>query len=402
MDCRRLNMYNNIKINDKMQKLLFLILLLSFCQCKEDNVLKREVTDRLRDEIMLRGKQALSEEPVTVTATRAERSAGGIHDFYSEGDYWWPNPEDPDGPYIQRDGETNPDNFVAHRHAMVRFATLVGDLASAWLLTGDEQYVQQALRHVRAWFVDPESRMNPNLQYAQAIKGIATGRGIGIIDTIHLLEVVQSLMRMEEAGVLPADDAAATRAWFADYLHWLTTHPYGVKEMNAKNNHGTCWVMQVAQFAKYVGDEKWLDFCRERYRTVLLPDQMAPDGSFPLELKRTKPYGYSLFNLDAMAATCHILSDATHDLWNYATDDGRCMQRAVDWLYPYIADKAAWPYAHDIMYWDEWPVAQPALLFSLCRYPNDAYLEAWKRLEHFPTNDEVIRNLPIRHPLLWL
>lgn len=385
-----------------MHKLLLFVVLLSFCQCQRRDILKEEVTDLLRTEILTRGEKALTEEPVTITAYRAERSAGGIHDFYSEGDYWWPNPISPDSAYVRRDGQTNPDNFVAHRHAMIRFSSLVGDLASAWLVTKDEKYIRQAVRHIHAWFVDPETRMNPNLQYAQAIKGIATGRGIGIIDTIHLLEVVQSLMLMEQAGILSPEDAAGTRTWFADYLKWLTTHPYGVDEMNAKNNHGTCWVMQVALFAKYTGDQDMLQFCRNRYESVLLPSQMAADGSFPLELKRTKPYGYSLFNLDAMATICHILSDRQHDLWQFTTEDGRNMQKAVAWLYPYIADKSSWPFAEDVMYWDEWPVAQPALLFSVVNSPNNAYWETWKRLDHFPVNDEVIRNLPIRHPLLWL
>lgn len=167
-----------------MYKLLLFVILLSFCQCKRDHSLKEEVTDLLRAEIIIRGDKALAEEPVTITAYKAERSAGSIHDFYSEGDYWWPNPVSPDSAYIRRDGQTNPDNFVAHRHAMIRFSSLIGDLTSAWLVTKDEKYIRQAVKHVRAWFVDPETRMNPNLQYAQAIKGIVTGRGIGIIDTI--------------------------------------------------------------------------------------------------------------------------------------------------------------------------------------------------------------------------
>ena len=210
------------------------------------------------------------------------------------------NPINPDSAYIRRDGQTNPDNFVAHRHAMIRFSSLVGDLTSAWLVTKDEKYIRQAVKHIRAWFIAPETRMNPDLQYAQAIKGIVTGRGIGI----HRYDPSLG------GRAIPYQDGrgrrsccrgcAGSRAWFSDYLKWLTTHPYGVDEMNAKNNHGTCWVMQVAQFAKYTGDKEILDFCRNRYRSVLLPSQMAEDGSFPLELKRTKPYGYSLFNLDAM------------------------------------------------------------------------------------------------------
>lgn len=153
-----------------------------------------------RKETIQRADAALHEEPVTVTATRATRSAGGIHDFYSEGDYWWPNPEAPDGPYIRRDGETNPENFTAHRQAMIRMSQLVGDLTSAWILTGKQVYSDAAMQHIRAWFVNPDTQMNPNLLYAQAIKGVVTGRGIGIIDTIHLIEVVQSLRLMEAKG----------------------------------------------------------------------------------------------------------------------------------------------------------------------------------------------------------
>lgn len=385
-------------------KLLFLISVigLAFVSCSGEGQLKKQVSGLLHAEIITRGNTALTQDPLTITSFIAERSTGNMHDFYSEGDYWWPNPISPDSAYIRHDGETNPDNFVAHRHAMIRFSTLVGDLTSAWIITGDKKYAVQALEHIHAWFIDPETRMNPNLQYAQAIKGIATGRGIGIIDTIHLLEVVQSLILLEDANLLSEEDLTGTKKWFADYLHWLTNHPYGLDEMNAKNNHGTCWVMQVAQFAKYTGNKELTDFCRDRYQTILLPGQMDTDGSFPLELNRTKPYGYSLFNLDAMATICHILSDDTHNLWQYTTADGRNMQKGVAWLFPYIKDKSAWPFEEDVMYWEQWPVAQPALLFSAYDTPNEEYVSVWSALEHYPENDEVIRNLPIRHPLLWL
>ena len=163
----------------------------------------------------------------------------GIHDFYSEGDYWWPNPEAPDGPYIRRDGETNPENFTAHRQAMIRMSQLVGDLTSAWILTGKQVYSDAAMQHIRAWFVNPDTQMNPNLLYAQAIKGVATGRGIGIIDTIHLIEVVQSLRLMEAKRMIDKEELGAIKQWFSDYLTWMSTHRYGIKEMEAKNNHGT-------------------------------------------------------------------------------------------------------------------------------------------------------------------
>jgi hypothetical protein len=262
---------------------------------------------------------ALSREPVTITAFPAPRSAGGIHDFFSEGDYWWPNPDDPGGPYIQRDGETNPDNFVAHRQAMIRMSIGVAALAAAFKITGEGRYARQALRHLRAWFVDAPTRMNPHLAYAQAIQGITTGRGIGIIDTIHLVEVARAVSVLEAA----LGELAAVRDWFRDYLRWIGTSENGKQERDAANNHGTCWVMQAAAFAALLGDAATMARCRARFKDVLLPGQMAPDGSFPRELRRTKPYGYSLFNLDAMATICRTLDG---DLWEYVLPDGRGMQ----------------------------------------------------------------------------
>lgn len=378
------------------------ILLFSFTTVMAEENVKGQVRQLLQTETLKRADAALESVPVTVTATRAERSAGGVHDFYSEGDYWWENPQAPDGPFIRRDGETNPDNFTAHRHAMIRFSQLVGDLTSAWILTGDKKYTDAAMRHIRAWFIDQKTMMNPNLLYAQAIKGIATGRGIGIIDTIHLIEVAQSLRLMEAQGIIESKELQTTRLWFSDYLTWLSTHRYGINEMEAKNNHGTCWTMQVAAFASFTQNEEMLRFCRERYRSVLLPNQMAADGSFPLELERTKPYGYSLFNLDAMTTLCHLLTTPEENLWDYTSTDGRNIERGISWLFPFVKDKGSWQRQPDIMFWEEWPVAHPFLLFGSLHHYRKEYFQTWKQLEHFPTNEEVIRNLPIRHPLLWL
>jgi hypothetical protein len=356
----------------------------------------------LKPHILSEARWAMQQQPVTVTAQTSPRSTGNKHDFFSEGDYWWPDSANPQGPYIQRDGMTNPDNFVAHRQAMIRFSRIVGALASAYVLTQDETYVRQAFRHLNAWFVDSDTRMNPSLLYAQAIKGRATGRGIGIIDTIHLMEVAQGLRVMEKVRVSDKKAVAAIRRWFADYLNWLTTHSYGSDEMNAKNNHGTCWVMQVAAFARLTNNDSLMNACRNRYKTVLLPDQMATDGSFPQELRRTKPYGYSLFNLDAMATICQILSTPANNLWTYQTADGRSIRQGIAYLYPFVANKSSWPLKPDVMYWNDWPVAQPFLVFGAVSFKQSEWLTTWKKLDHDPQVEEVLRNLPIRNPVIWL
>lgn len=384
------------------QTIIFISILCVFFSCTSQKNDKEYVEDVLKRGILERATLNIQEEPVTITSFIAERSAGDVHDFYSEGDYWWPDSLNLDGPYIRRDGETNPDNFVAHRHAMIRFSSIVGNLTSAYLLTKDKKYVEVVMKHVRAWFINEETLMRPSLQYAQAIKGIATGRGIGIIDTVHLMEVAQSLLQLEKAGVLSEEDINGSKKWFSDYLKWMSTHPYGIDEMNAKNNHGTCWVMQAAVFARYVDNKDMIRFCSDRYKEVLLPNQMAEDGSFPRETARTKPYGYSLFNLDAMATICQTLSTTTDNLWIFSVDNTKNMLKGIDFIFPYVVDKTSWPFVHDVMYWDEWPVAHPFLIFGALQTGNKEWLSAWSELEHFPETDEVIRNLPVRNPLLWI
>ncbi|MET0647978.1 MAG: alginate lyase family protein, partial [Pyrinomonadaceae bacterium] len=166
--------------------------------------------DRAR--VLKAARQYLSERPVTVTASGSPRSAGGPHDFFSEGDYWWPDPANPGGPYVQRDGLTNPDNFVAHRQALMRLSVQMPALTAAWMLTGDERYAAHAVSHLKAWFVSDATRMAPHLRYAQAIQGRFTGRGIGVIDTIHLVEVARAIERLKTSKSLSPEDDRSIRA----------------------------------------------------------------------------------------------------------------------------------------------------------------------------------------------
>ena len=385
---------------------LFLALVVGILLVSVNDPVLRNVVPDLRtierQRVLSAADKYLTEKPITITAYHSPRSAGGLHDFFSEGDYWWPDPKNPNGPYIQRDGMTNPDNFVAHRKAMVRLSIQVAALAAAYKLNGDERYAAHAVLQLKAWFVADKTRMNTNLQFAQAIKGRTTGRGIGIIDTIHLVDVARAVEVLESSHSLSPSDAKAIKKWFSEYLHWMTTSRNGIEEREAKNNHGTCWVMQVAEFAHLVGDTAEMNYCRDRFKSVLLPDQMATNGSFPLELKRTKPYGYSLFNLDAMATTCQILSTPQDNLWDFTLPDGRNMHKAVEFMYPYIADKTKWPYPPDVMVFQYWPVRQPSLLFAGVAYHETKYITLWERLNPDPTNEEIIRNFPVRQPLLWI
>jgi hypothetical protein len=244
--------------------------------------------------------------------------------------------------------------------------------------------------------------MNPNMLYAQAVKGRSTGRSIGLIDAYHLVEVIQSIKVLINNHLITDKQSMMIKNWVRRFLDWMTTHPYGVEEMNADNNHGTCWVATASAMATLVGDEKMKQFCINRFKTVLLPDQMAEDGSFPRELKRTKPYGYSLFNIDALCNVAWILSTPKDNLWEFSTPDGRNLQKGMDFIYPFIVDKSKWPFPKDIYIWEEWPARQSCLLFAGLAYNNADYVNTYLKLPANPTHSEVIRNLPVRHPVIWL
>lgn len=351
--------------------------------------------DRAR--ILKAADRYLAEAPVTITAFAAPRSPGSRHDYYSEADYWWPDPANPNGPYVRKDGYSNPDKFTAHRDAVIRLGVQLPALAAAYKVTRDERYAEHAEKHLVAWFVAPETRMNPNLEHAQAIIGVNTGRGIGVIDTLHLVEVARAVSVLKAARP-KATIYAGVVAWFDAYLTWMTTSKNGVDERDQKNNHGTCWALQAAAFARLTGREAELDVARARIK-ALVPGQIAADGSQPLELARTKPYGYCLFNLDVLAACAHVMGG---DLWTWKGATGGSIADALAYMAPFIADKRKWVRAPDVEAWDGWPVRQPSLLFGGLALKRPDYLDLWRKLDPDPTEAEIIRNYPLRQPVLWI
>jgi hypothetical protein len=356
--------------------------------------------DRAR--ILSAALRYLTEQPVTVTAAHSDRTQGGPHDYFSEGDYWWPDPKNPGGPYIRRDGFSNPANFNDNREALIRLSVMTPALAAAWRLTKDRRYSTHFMKHLRAWFLDPATKMNPNLEYAQAIFGVSKGRGTGIIDTLHLVEVVRALRVLEAAGGISAEDAQPIRTWFAAYVDWMATSQNGKDEETAKNNHGTCWVLQAAEFSQFAHRADLTALCRDRFKTAIVPDQIASDGSLPLELARTKPYSYSLFDTDVLGGICESLSTRTDNLWQFKGPNGKGVADAVAFVFPYIKDKSKWPFAKDVEYFDDLPARRPSLLFAGEALERPEYIAVWKQLDPDPKVPEVIRNMPIRQPLLWM
>lgn len=358
--------------------------------------------DDTRDWTIEQANGMLNAPNVFLTDFIAPLSPGDRHDYYSNGDYWWPNPDKPDGlPYIQLDGQSNPNNFMEHRNALRRMRTMVSHLSMAFHYTGRGAYARRACELLKGFFVDEKTNMAPHLSYAQAIPGLCDGRGIGIIDTLHLTEVPFAIDKLRTSGVMEDELYLSLKEWFARYLDWMLTHPNGKDERNTTNNHAVCFYVQAASFARFTDNTVVLDACRKAFKGRLI-NQMASDGSFPREIGRTKPYNYSLFVMDNMVTLCQLLSGSGDDLWHYKREDDRGITDGLDFIIPYVMDKGKWPFGEDVEHFESWPVRQSFLLFSGMVLGKQEYLDCYYSLPVQSADKEIRRNVALRQPLLLL
>ncbi len=295
--------------------------------------------------LLAEADEALKMKPPSVMDKPLTAASGDKHDYFSFGPYWWPDPKKPDGlPYLRRDGDINPATRQGTDDAAFSNVCLkVETLSLAYWFTHDERYAAKAALLTRVWFLDPATRMNPNLQHAQAIPGITDGRGIGIIESRRLMNLNEGLALLTGSPAWTGADRAALREWLAAFYGWLRTSKNGLDEQGEHNNHGTWYDAQVAHLALVLGLTVEAKQILTEGLTRRLAAQIEPDGSQPHELARTKSLGYSLYNLEAFF-TCACLGEHVGvDWWSYATTDGRSLQAALAYLAPFADPAKPWP-----------------------------------------------------------
>jgi hypothetical protein len=286
---------------------------------------------------------ALGAGPWSVTSHRPTgvKVEAGPNDYVSEGPYWWPDPKNPDGPYIRKDGERNPARFMGNRDDLGKMCTAVLALGMGAFLLKKPGCVEHAGKVLSMWFVEPKTRMNPNLEYGQMVRGINTGRGTGLIDTVSLIHVAQGIALLELSGGLDAGIAAGTRQWFSGFLKWMTTSEKGLDEKKSGNNHATWWTAQVAAYAALTDDAAVLTMAWDHYRTYLVPTEIQPDGSCPREESREQSLSYSSMNLDAFSVICRLAQVAGVDLWRFHSN-GAGLDKSFAYLMPYVLQPDTW------------------------------------------------------------
>lgn len=342
--------------------------------------------------------QALKAGPFSVVDKPFTPPSGDKHDYMSLAPYWWPDPETADGlPYVRRDGQVNPERNEYDRVPLWNLAENVVTLASAYFYTRHEPYAARAAELIRIWFLKPNTRMNPHFEYAQAIPGRTEGRGTGIIDARSFFQIAEAVGFLKGSSSWSEKDQRLLQDWFSTYLDWMLDSSKGRDEAAALNNHGTWYDVTAAHLALCTGR---VESAREILTGVperRIAKQIKPDGSQPLELRRTRSYHYSVMNLKGLYIAALLAERVGLDIWSLDSEPGRLLKAALDFLLPYPLDGQAWPHAQ-IRGWEPEDSVSLYFLMSLAadRYRQPEYID---RLPDIPEIDLPEGDLRLIYPL---
>jgi hypothetical protein len=297
------------------------------------------------NELIKDANEALIEGPFSVTNKTQTPPSGDKHDYLSIGIYWWPDSTQPDGlPWIVKDGQVNPitsgDNLDLDRKGKMFSNTY--SLGLAYFFSGEKKYAKKATELLKVWFLNPETKMNPNLNYAQGVPGKALGRGIGIIEFLGVTDIITSIELLESNNALDKETIEGLRLWFKEYLYWLQHNQNGIDESNAKNNHGTWYDVQVVSIMMFLDRTEEAKIVLESVKKNRIESQIEKDGKQPRELARTKTLHYSIYNLQAFTYLAYFGSKLKVDLWNYQPANAGGIKDAYSFLYPYAKEEKKW------------------------------------------------------------
>ena len=287
--------------------------------------------------------KALEFSPVSVMEKKNDPPSGDKHDYMSLAPYWWPDPAKPGGlPYIRKDGETNPEvKEYKDKEYQPLLCANVHTLALAYYFSGEKVYAQHAAKLLRVWFLDSATRMNPNLDFGQAIKGVNTGRGAGLIDTRHYIKLIDAIGLLQDSKSWTDNDQKGMQKWFSDFLEWMQTSEIGKDEMKAENNHGVWYDAQRLSMALFIGDKELAKKIALN-AAERLDKQMDKDGRLPEEMERTISLHYTTFAMEAFFIIAHMAEKIGIDLWTMTTPSGKSLKKGFDYEegYPLLMDAA--------------------------------------------------------------
>ncbi len=304
------------------------------------------------ERLLEEAKYATKAGRFSVTDKGMTPPSGNKNDYLSISPYWWPDKNKADGlPWNRIDGKVNPASKTSETDSkrLGKFTRSVRALAIAYYFSQDEQYAETAIDYIRTWFLNPETRMNPNMNYAQGVPGRAEGRRGGIIDSRSFADrMLDAIAMVSQSPAWTEADENGIKQWYGEYLDWLLTSELGggpKGEAYAENNHGSWYDLQVAGISYFLGKESIAMNALEKGK-MRIDSQFRADGTQPHELARTRSYHYSYFNLDALSGVAQVGEKIGIDLWNYESPKGGSLKKGIELLAQYQDKAEDWPYPH--------------------------------------------------------
>lgn len=321
-------------------------------------------------QLISQADNALNRKMYSVVHKKGIAPSGDKHDYVSLSRYWWRNPETSNGlPYIFKDGQSNPELEHYDRNVLGSMCATVNTLSLAYFYTGEEKYAKKAVQFLRAWFIDKNTKMNPNLEYSQFIPGRdnSKGRPEGLIDSYSFVEMLNSVQLLKSSKSFTKLDQSTMQRWFKDFASWLQTSKQGIKENNASNNHATAYDSQLITYLLFAGDEKGARRIVDNFPKKRIFAQIEKDGKQTNELWRTLAYHYSWYNLNHMLDVCATANKMGVNLLAAQSNDGRSIYAATDYLVTFLGkDVSEWPYKQI----SGWEAKQQDVCYSVMRIVN--------------------------------
>lgn len=311
-------------------------------------ITKDDHTDKAMKKITEEADNLLKENPVSVTGKKVIPNGASDHDYVSLATYYWPDPSKPNGlPYVSHDGRKNPELKDTTKYDAAKKDKMVGSvntLSLAYYITGKEEYAAKAADFLKTWFINDSTKMNPNMNYSQSVPGKNDGSSSGIIESVPFIELTDSIRMLESSKSWTADDDKAIKSWFSQYTDWLVNSSRGKGEAKANNNHGVWYDAQIAAYAYFTGNDALAKKIVEESKEKRIAKQIEPDGKMPLELARTNSLNYTMYNLQAFISLARVGDRVGIDIWDYKTEDGRSIKKALDYFNSYVEGKINWTY----------------------------------------------------------
>jgi hypothetical protein len=345
---------------------------------KDDN---NPVLRGMMNQLIALADSFLTKKPASVMDKEKLPPSGNKHDFLSLAPFWWPDHTKKDlMPYVYRDGKLNPEVYlVPDRNNIHDLIHRTKILSVAYHFTNNISYASKATELLQVWFINNDTRMNPNLQYSEVISGKNNGTASGIITTSFFSEILELIQLIQNSSAWRVQDHKEMESWFEKYLEWLLNFEFGKREQKRLNNHGTWFDFQVSSIALYLNKTEIAIDILERNTEKAIGTKINQDGSQPYEIERSKSLDYHIYNLQAFFNLAKVGDNLGIDLWHYESPEGSGLKRAFDYLLPYVLEKQQWPYQQ------EGPIRSYRLADLLCQAskhyePDTIYREAYKSI----------------------